>query len=320
MEAEEEELGELCSEILKNWSSPIYPDLVDTSLHPNPFSHHYHHRQIPNLEYHKTENTINDKVDTVSDDPLQLSLCPAQPNKTLSSFTNEISTSEPKYDYSAEHIGLEQKQEKMMKALTASYNERGFKHEQGDDQNQPIVPLLVADTFFDKVLGHGVDGVDLTALSKAKEEKESFADLRTILNENDAVPTSVSTFNNGKELRNSGPKSSPRFKRNFPMANRMPKRSPISGETRCTPATSTPALSGIRSSSACGFVGKFRFMLPKNKTIFDINIDHFGEKLWRNPGANMSDFFNYGLDEKQWKDYCKLMASDILVKLLHQDI
>ncbi|KAL0311167.1 UNVERIFIED_CONTAM: FIP1[V]-like protein [Sesamum angustifolium] len=280
----------------------IYADLVDTSLHHNPFSH----QQIPNLEYHKTENTINDKVDIVSNGPLQLSLRPAQSNKTLSSLTNEISTSEPMY-------GLEQKQEKMMKALTTSYSKRGSKHEQGDAQNQPIVPLLVADTFFDKVLGHGVDGVDITALSNAKEGKESFADLRTILSKNDAVSTSVSTIHKGQELRHSGQKSSSlRFKRNFPMANRMPKRS-ISGETRCTPATSTPALSEIRSSSGCGFVGKFRFMLPPNKTIFDINIDNFGEKLWRNPGANMSDFFNYGLGEKRWKDYCKLMATRVQV-------
>lgn len=34
--------------------------------------------------------------------------------------------------------------------------------------------------------------------------------------------------------------------------------------------------------------------------------------MWRNPGVDMSDFFNYGLDEKQWKDYYKLMASIIL--------
>ncbi|KAL0407702.1 UNVERIFIED_CONTAM: FIP1[V]-like protein [Sesamum radiatum] len=264
VEEEEEVLGELCSEILKNWTSPIYSDLIDTSPHRNPFSHHYHHPQTP------------------------------------------------KYDHSADHIVLEQKQEKMMKALTTSYNERGSKHEHDDDQNQPVVPLLVADTFFDKVLGRCVDGVDITALSEAKEGNESFADLRTILHENDAVPTSVSTINNGKEVRDSGPKSSLRFKPNFPMANRIPKRFPISSEIRRTPATSTPAPSEIRSSSGCGFVGKFRFMLPRNKTIFDINIDRFGEKLWRNPGANMSDFFNYGLDEKQWKDYCKLMASDIL--------
>ncbi|KAK4422131.1 FIP1[V]-like protein [Sesamum alatum] len=296
-EKEEEELGELCSEILKNWTS----DLVDTSLHENPFSHHYHHQQLPSVEYHKTESTINDKV----------AMAQRQPNKTLSSFTNEISTSEPKYDYSAEHFGL-----KKMKALT-SYNEGGSKHEKGDDQNQPIIPLLVADTFFDKVLGHGVDGVDVVALSKAKEGKKSFDLSRTILNENDAVPTSVSTINNGKELRNSGWKPSLWFKCNFSMPNGMPK---TSGETRCTPITTTPALSEIRSRSGCGFVGNLRFMLPPNKTIFDINIDNFGGKLWRNPGANMSDFFNYELDEKQWKDYCKLMASDILIKLLHQDI
>lgn len=43
-----------------------------------------------------------------------------------------------------------------------------------------------------------------------------------------------------------------------------------------------------------------------------INTDEFGEKMWRNPGADTADFFNYGLDEKQWEAYCKQMASIIL--------
>ncbi|KAL3645658.1 hypothetical protein CASFOL_010838 [Castilleja foliolosa] len=60
------------------------------------------------------------------------------------------------------------------------------------------------------------------------------------------------------------------------------------------------------TSGSCS-VAKFKFVTPFNKTIFDINIDHISEKLWRNPGVDTSDFFNYGLDEKKWKDYCKLI-------------
>lgn len=38
-------------------------------------------------------------------------------------------------------------------------------------------------------------------------------------------------------------------------------------------------------------------------TIFDVDIDNFEEKPWRYPGVDTSDFFNFGLDEDNWKDY-----------------
>ncbi|XP_008790389.2 FIP1[V]-like protein [Phoenix dactylifera] len=47
------------------------------------------------------------------------------------------------------------------------------------------------------------------------------------------------------------------------------------------------------------------FTLPAHKTIFDIDIESFEEKPWRHPGVDISDFFNFGLDEDKWKDYCK---------------
>lgn len=52
---------------------------------------------------------------------------------------------------------------------------------------------------------------------------------------------------------------------NFSMANRMPKRPPISGEYRRMPATSTAAPKEIRSCFQRGFVAKLRSMLPSNK-------------------------------------------------------
>ncbi|XP_008785688.2 FIP1[V]-like protein [Phoenix dactylifera] len=47
------------------------------------------------------------------------------------------------------------------------------------------------------------------------------------------------------------------------------------------------------------------FTLPAHKTIFDIDIESFEEKPWRHPGVDISDYFNFGLDEDKWKDYCK---------------
>uniref|UniRef100_A0A0E0D5Y7 Pre-mRNA polyadenylation factor Fip1 domain-containing protein n=1 Tax=Oryza meridionalis TaxID=40149 RepID=A0A0E0D5Y7_9ORYZ len=57
--------------------------------------------------------------------------------------------------------------------------------------------------------------------------------------------------------------------------------------------------------SGRGF-GGLDFTLPPHKTIFDIDVDTtFEEKPWKYPGADISDFFNFGLDDEKWKDYCK---------------
>ncbi|KAL9223910.1 hypothetical protein vseg_000003 [Gypsophila vaccaria] len=47
------------------------------------------------------------------------------------------------------------------------------------------------------------------------------------------------------------------------------------------------------------------FTLPSHKTIFDIDFDNFEEKPWKYPGVDVSDFFNFSLNEDSWKDYCK---------------
>ncbi|VFQ63690.1 unnamed protein product [Cuscuta campestris] len=47
------------------------------------------------------------------------------------------------------------------------------------------------------------------------------------------------------------------------------------------------------------------FTLPSHKTVFEVDIDGFDEKPWRLPGIDMSDFFNFGLNEESWNDYCK---------------
>ncbi|XP_010275740.1 PREDICTED: FIP1[V]-like protein [Nelumbo nucifera] len=58
-------------------------------------------------------------------------------------------------------------------------------------------------------------------------------------------------------------------------------------------------------SSGRGFGSGLEFTLPSHKTVFDVDIDNFSEKPWKHPGVDVSDFFNFGLDEESWKDYCK---------------
>ncbi|KAF3778812.1 FIP1[V]-like protein [Nymphaea thermarum] len=58
-------------------------------------------------------------------------------------------------------------------------------------------------------------------------------------------------------------------------------------------------------SAGRGFGSGSEFTLPSHKTVFDIDIDAFEDKPWRHPGVDVTDYFNFGLDENNWKNYCK---------------
>lgn len=136
-EEDDEELGDLCAEILENWNSPT------CTSHHNPFS-----------------------LDTTHD--VQ---------------TTDISTSKVKYNDRKQSSEMEHK----------------------DNKNEPsIVPVLVADTFFDKLLQRYVDGVSIADLNEVQE---------TNAHENEPESSTVSA-NNGKRMEkiSSGQVSSSLFK------------------------------------------------------------------------------------------------------------
>ncbi|XP_044150344.1 pre-mRNA 3'-end-processing factor FIP1-like isoform X2 [Bufo gargarizans] len=39
--------------------------------------------------------------------------------------------------------------------------------------------------------------------------------------------------------------------------------------------------------------------------LVDVDLDSFEDKPWRKPGADLSDYFNYGFNEDSWKAYCE---------------
>ncbi|KAJ9141121.1 hypothetical protein P3X46_031696 [Hevea brasiliensis] len=69
-----------------------------------------------------------------------------------------------------------------------------------------------------------------------------------------------------------------------------------------------------------GFGGGLEFTLPSHKTIFDVDIDSFEEKPWKYPGVDTSDFFNFGLNEESWKDYCKQLEQHRLETTMQSKI
>ncbi|RKP08968.1 Fip1 motif-domain-containing protein [Thamnocephalis sphaerospora] len=40
------------------------------------------------------------------------------------------------------------------------------------------------------------------------------------------------------------------------------------------------------------------------KPIFDVDTDSLEDRPWRKPGADLTDYFNYGFDEITWRMYC----------------
>lgn len=40
------------------------------------------------------------------------------------------------------------------------------------------------------------------------------------------------------------------------------------------------------------------------RSILEIDLNALAEKNWRRPGADISDWFNYGFDEISWEAYC----------------
>lgn len=39
--------------------------------------------------------------------------------------------------------------------------------------------------------------------------------------------------------------------------------------------------------------------------VLEVDVESFEEKPWRKPGADLSDYFNYGFNEDTWKAYCE---------------
>ncbi|PKA51557.1 hypothetical protein AXF42_Ash002924 [Apostasia shenzhenica] len=55
-------------------------------------------------------------------------------------------------------------------------------------------------------------------------------------------------------------------------------------------------------SNGCGFY------LPRNRSIFDIDVESFERKPWRLAGVDITDYFNFGMDEQSWRNYCKQLV------------
>ena len=44
--------------------------------------------------------------------------------------------------------------------------------------------------------------------------------------------------------------------------------------------------------------------------IYDFDLDTIKDKPWLKPGADITDYFNYGFSEKSWKKYCEMQREN----------
>lgn len=47
----------------------------------------------------------------------------------------------------------------------------------------------------------------------------------------------------------------------------------------------------------------------------DFNLDSLEDKPWRKPGADITDYFNYGFNEDTWRAYCERQKRYILCSI-----
>lgn len=48
----------------------------------------------------------------------------------------------------------------------------------------------------------------------------------------------------------------------------------------------------------------------RENNIYDFDLDMMKDKPWLKPGADITDYFNYGFTEKTWKKYCEMQREN----------
>ncbi len=71
-----------------------------------------------------------------------------------------------------------------------------------------------------------------------------------------------------------------------------------------TPAANTFSNANQSSKVAQGGINLEGVGEYNGQPITEVNLDDFEDKPWRKPGADITDYFNYGFNEVTWRAYC----------------
>lgn len=88
-----------------------------------------------------------------------------------------------------------------------------------------------------------------------------------------------------------------------------PQEKQLTSISTSKPGTA-PGQSGINSSTGSRTAAKQKdlviYGVPEyeGQSIFNVDLDTIEDKPWRKPGADITDYFNFGFDEYTWRQYC----------------
>ncbi|CAL4914079.1 unnamed protein product [Urochloa decumbens] len=71
--------------------------------------------------------------------------------------------------------------------------------------------------------------------------------------------------------------------------------------------TTLPIMGQVDRGHQHVFQHDYNLFLPRNSTIFDIDIEAFQQKPWRQQGVDLTEYFNFNLDEEGWRKYWRSM-------------
>ena len=79
-----------------------------------------------------------------------------------------------------------------------------------------------------------------------------------------------------------------------------------------TPANAVPAPHTSKAGVDLNAVGQV-----EGTDIFDLDLESMEDKPWRKPGADITDYFNFGFNEATWRQYCmkqKKLREELLMQ------
>ncbi|KAH0458932.1 hypothetical protein IEQ34_011746 [Dendrobium chrysotoxum] len=87
-------------------------------------------------------------------------------------------------------------------------------------------------------------------------------------------------------------------------------RKSLPGRSHCNHLTVPCSLGNTIYASGfpMAFSNGYDFYLPRNGSIFNIDVESLECKPWRFNGADITDYFNFGLDEEGWRTYCSQLV------------
>ncbi|KAJ3024908.1 UNVERIFIED_CONTAM: cleavage polyadenylation factor subunit fip1 [Siphonaria sp. JEL0065] len=91
-----------------------------------------------------------------------------------------------------------------------------------------------------------------------------------------------------------------------------PAAQPINIKTGDGAAAATAGATGTTAAGAAAKSGAFDINLVgqvDGKDLFDLELDSIEDKPWRKPGADITDYFNFGFNEASWRAYCTKQKS-----------